>query len=84
MSTGVERARGLERSDGSAAHPRLDGRARALAPAHGLRPGLIARGEAMAFYPTPFGHAEVRVDRRDPRPPRYSETLLRIKRRRSK
>jgi len=38
----------------------------------------------MAFYQTPFGHAELRVDRRDPRPPRYSETLLRIKRRRSK
>jgi len=22
----------------------------------------------MAFYPIPFGHAEVRVDKRDPRP----------------
>jgi hypothetical protein len=31
----------------------------------------------MAFYPTPFGHAEMRIDRRDPRPPRYAETVLR-------
>jgi len=31
----------------------------------------------MAFYPIPFGHAEIRIDRRDPRPPRYTETLLR-------
>jgi hypothetical protein len=22
----------------------------------------------MAFYPMPFGHVEIRVDRRDPRP----------------
>jgi len=36
----------------------------------------------MAFYPTPFGHAEVRVDRRDPKPPRFSETILRAKRQR--
>jgi hypothetical protein len=36
----------------------------------------------MAFYPIPFGHAEVRVDRRDPRPPRYSTSLLRRKDRR--
>jgi hypothetical protein len=35
----------------------------------------------MSFYPTPFGHAEVRVDRRDPRPPRFAETALRRKRR---
>jgi hypothetical protein len=31
----------------------------------------------MAFYPTPFGHAEVHIDRRDPRPPRYAQPLLR-------
>lgn len=36
----------------------------------------------MAFYPTPFGHAEVRVDRRDPRPKQYAEILLRARRRR--
>jgi len=31
----------------------------------------------MAFYPTPFGHVEVHVDRRDPRPPQYAQPLLR-------
>jgi hypothetical protein len=25
----------------------------------------------MTFYPSPFGHIEVRIDRRDPRPPRF-------------
>jgi hypothetical protein len=27
----------------------------------------------MAFYPIPFGHAEVRIDRRNPRPPRLGD-----------
>jgi hypothetical protein len=36
----------------------------------------------MAFYPTPFGHAEIHIDRRDPRPPRFAdENLPRIRRR---
>jgi hypothetical protein len=34
----------------------------------------------MAFYPIPFGHVEVRIDRRDPRPPRYAETLASARR----
>ncbi len=35
----------------------------------------------MAFYPIPFGHAEVRIDRRDPKPPRFAEAALRHERR---
>jgi hypothetical protein len=38
----------------------------------------------MAFFPTPFGHAEVKIDRRDPRPARYGETVLRVKKRRAR
>jgi hypothetical protein len=26
------------------------------------------------FYPIPFGHVEVRIDRRPQRPPRYPQT----------
>jgi hypothetical protein len=37
----------------------------------------------MTFYPTPFGHAEMHVDRRDPRPPRFAETILRQRARRN-
>lgn len=37
----------------------------------------------MAFYPTPFGHAEIHIDRRDPRPPRFAETILRLRARRN-
>lgn len=31
----------------------------------------------MAFYPIPFGHAEVHVDPRPKRPPRYAEAIAR-------
>jgi hypothetical protein len=31
------------------------------------------------FYPIPFGHVEVRVDRRPQRPPRYPQTPRRPK-----
>ncbi len=37
----------------------------------------------MTFYPIPFGHAEMHVDRRDPRPPRFAETILRQRARRN-
>jgi hypothetical protein len=29
------------------------------------------------FYATPFGHIEVRIDRRDPRPAHLAQTTLR-------
>jgi hypothetical protein len=29
---------------------------------------------ATTFYPIPFGHVEVRIDRRPQRPPRYPQT----------
>jgi hypothetical protein len=36
----------------------------------------------MAHFPAPFGHFEVRVDRRDPQPPRFArENVLRRRRR---
>jgi hypothetical protein len=35
----------------------------------------------MTFYPILTGHIEVRVDRRDPRPPRFSEQPLRRRKR---
>jgi hypothetical protein len=39
----------------------------------------------MKFYPVPFGHVEVHVDRRDPRPPRFpTEELSRRKTRAAK
>ena len=31
------------------------------------------------FYPIPFGHVEVRIDRRPQRPPRYPQTPRRPK-----
>jgi hypothetical protein len=36
----------------------------------------------MTFYPSPFGHIEIRVDHRDPRPPRFArEITARVRRR---
>jgi hypothetical protein len=37
----------------------------------------------MAFYPLPFGHVELRIDRRDPHPPVLAaESVTRRRRRR--
>ncbi len=68
----------LDRPGAVALGNRGSGRAVTQSP-DGLRPRL--RGGTMAFYPTPFGHAEVRVDRRDPRPPRFADVILRHRRR---
>jgi hypothetical protein len=39
----------------------------------------------MAFYPMPFGHVEIRVDRRDPQPEHHlAEALLLRRKRRSR
>jgi len=35
----------------------------------------------MTFYPSPFGHVEIRIDRRDPRPPRIAAGSLPLRRR---
>jgi hypothetical protein len=35
----------------------------------------------MTFYPSPFGHVEIRIDRRDPRPPRLAGSTLPLRRR---
>jgi hypothetical protein len=35
----------------------------------------------MAFYPTPFGHVEIRIDRRDPRPPKLAGSSLPLRKR---
>jgi hypothetical protein len=35
----------------------------------------------MTLYPSPLGHVEIRVDRRDPRPPRIAMGSLPLRRR---
>jgi hypothetical protein len=35
----------------------------------------------MTFFPSPFGHVEIRIDRRDPRPPRFRTPALPLRRR---
>jgi hypothetical protein len=36
----------------------------------------------MAFYPLPFGHVEIHIDRRDPRPQHVLAEALLLRRRR--